>query len=521
MLFQSHPIEPGRRDFDLCIIGAGAAGITLAREMASLRDLRIAVLESGALQPDARTQALYDGEATGTLLADEDAYLTASRVRVFGGSTWHWNGWCLPLDRMDFEKRSWVPHSGWPIGEDELAGYYPKAASLLETHAFDPEADSRRSGTLDLDRSRIETRFFHFSRPTRFGVRYRDALVGAENVYLFLHANVVDLELDESGSRVGRVSVATLAGQKFSVAAKRFVLATGGIENPRILLASNRQHADGIGNGNDLVGRYFMEHPHIDGVGSAVLSNPSASLAIYDVALSHRRERREVGLLFPSPALRREARLLNVALQLIDFQPQSPSDSGPEGALARMDRDAPIRRSPVARGQRYPTPLVARIDVRCEQSPNPDSRVTLSDERDALGMPRARLEWRLGDLERDTIHRFLEITASELGRRSLGRLRLRIPDTNPWRGGYGGSHHMGTTRMADTPAQGVVDANCRVFDVENLYVAGSSVFPTVGVANPTFTIVALALRLADHLKGRFAAGRATPRASDSPPVGLA
>jgi choline dehydrogenase-like flavoprotein len=295
---------------------------------------------------------------------------------------------------------------------------------------------------------------------------------------------------------VSRGRAATLAGNRFSVAARVVVLATGGIENARILLASRASRPNGIGNDRDLVGRFFMDHPHL----RAGVYLPSS--AAFDGAFYRRRDdQRAIGVLTVADALLRRDGLLGFSLTLSrravsrdaaldgDVQ-QAASDLEGGAALAAVSRP----------------PDATVLECRTEPAPNPDSRVTLAGERDALGMPRARLDWQLTAADFASLRAGQEIVAREVGRAGVGRVQLpRDAPRSAWTQKVrGGQHHIGTTRTAEDPARGVVDAHCRVHGIENLYVAGSSVFPTAGTANPTLTLTALALRLADRIRARFA-----------------
>ena len=248
---------------DVCIIGAGAAGITLAREL-TRRATSVVVLESGFLESDVDTQALYDGDTRG--LAYFPLGEDRTRTRQFGGSTNQWTGECRPLDALDFEARDWVPDSGWPFGLDELRPWYEQAQTVCELSpsgygAADWPPHARPLAPGD---DRIVPVAIQFSPPTRFGVAYRDELSASANAMVYLGANVVDLETSRSPTSVDTARVACLDGRRFTVAARTFVLATGGIENARLLLAANGVHRAGLGNEHDLVGRYFMEHLYLD-----------------------------------------------------------------------------------------------------------------------------------------------------------------------------------------------------------------------------------------------------------------
>jgi choline dehydrogenase-like flavoprotein len=481
MFVDARAIESGARlACDVCIIGAGAAGISLARELRGGRG-RVCVLESGGLEPDAETQALYRGHGTG--LAN-DGYVETSRLRYFGGSTNHWWGMCAPLDAHDFEPRPWVPHSGWPLSRVDLDPYYARAQPVCQLGPFDYDPAAWDPDPPPLG-PRAERRMWQYGPPTRFGAVYREELRASTNVSVHLFANAVDLSASDSGRRVERVVVKTLAGGQFTVAARTVVLAAGGIENPRLLLGSDGVVNGGLGNGRDLVGRFFMDHPHRHPAGEILFDDPR--LAAWSGKQVARGTRFLIHLGI-RPEVQRQHGLLNGSIQLV--HPWGAEDET-ERSLLSLLRD-------LAGGAGAGAPKRAELFARIEQAPNPESRVRLSEERDALGQRRVVLDWRLGALERDALQRILEMLAEDLAAAGTARVRIGT-DAAPARE-FGGEHHMGTTRMSDDPATGVVDRDCRVHGIENLYVAGSAVFPTVGWANPTLTIVALSLRLADHLK---------------------
>lgn len=486
---------------DLCIVGAGAAGITLAREMRGL-GLDVLVLESGGTQVEPSIQALYEGAVAGY-----DYWgLDDCRVRKLGGTTHHWSGWCRPLEADDFEARSWIPRSGWPFGPETLRPYYRRAHETCQLGAYDYDAEALadRSGLplLPLDPSRVRTKAYQFSPPTRFGAAYGGELEAAEDVRVLLHANVTRIGLTDSGDHVAQLDAATLQGNAFTVEASRYVLATGGMENPRLLLASNDVAPEGVGNASGLVGRTFMEHPHYIGQIKMLLRAPG-EMGFYAKHETETRNR-ETGVTRPAEALGalalpREVReaegLVTMAASVQEVTPEDIEDAAGTGELSPSEVGALLRGDGALR--------LFNLDVRAEQRPNPDSEIRLDPEStDALGMPRIVFDWRISEQDQRDVMRTLEHFGAELGRTGLGRVWApRSPEGEPFplRAGPG-CHHMGTTRMSEDPAEGVVDANGRMHDVDNLWVAGSSVFPTVGFGNPTLTIVALAHRLADHLK---------------------
>jgi choline dehydrogenase-like flavoprotein len=513
---------------DLCIIGGGAAGIALAREFVGAR-LRVVLLESGGLQFARRPQRLYVGENTGL-----PNYATAhSRFRVFGGSTTRWPGQCRPLDAIDFKTRDWVPFSGWPFDRAHLEPWYGRAERVckLGGDGFEPGAWLDGAPTLPLGNGELDPVVFRFGHPTDFGQAYRAELEAATNVEVLLNANAVEIEADMASRHAGAVAVRTFEGGAFRVCARAVVLACGGIENARLLLASRHPPA-GLGNEHDLVGRFFMDHPYLT-TGYLAPADPAHARGLHVIDTFKRvgwEQRAHLGFALAEPVLRRE-RLNGCAAYFIRrfHSETAPEYFSPGGKSLAHLRDFLTDKVPdkrvghhlrnVARGYREVGITLARrtadvvrpkqclaLRIVVEATPRPDSRITLSDERDELGMPRVRVDWRMHPDDRRGLERLRAALQAAVRGRGLGTL-VDDPatDATGWpRSMAGGKHHIGTTRMHADPKQGVVDPDCRVHGLANLYVAGSSVFPTSGYANPTLTIVALALRLADHLKARLA-----------------
>ncbi|MEX2495408.1 MAG: GMC family oxidoreductase, partial [Woeseia sp.] len=448
--------------------------------------------------------------------------LVASRLRFLGGTTNHWAGISRPLDELDFQKRDAVPHSGWPIERASLDPYYERAHDYcrLSPCNYDPSRWSTTDAPLlPLQGGRLETRI-KLERPLRFGIEYRQQLERAQNVRVFLFANVTEIEAGDDGNDIRGVRARSLGGNELSVTARAFVIAAGAIENARLLLNSRKVHPDGIGNDRGLVGRFFMEHPLIPAM-ELQLASEKTRLGLYTgqtrngmgvtgyLALQSAAIREE-GLLNASASLdigsadQRIAKSLQGVASAVTIwnhlkEGRAPPTFGKH--VANLLRD--MNRVAIYSYERafLRSPLAASLVLELEQAPNPSSRVTLTDERDALGMQRANLHWQMGELERMTVMRTSEIMGLEMGRAEIGRIRvLEAGDSGWWPGMRGAWHQMGTTRMHARPAEGVVDADCRVHGIRNLYLAGGSVFTTSGSANPTLTIVALALRLADHLK---------------------
>ena len=510
MLIDARELDDGSRiDADLAIIGAGPAGISIARAMAA-PGTQVCLLESGGLDSAAEIQALYQGESTGI-----DYPLAATRLRRFGGSSGHWGGYCRPLDPIDFEARDWVPLSGWPFGREALDPYWEAASRAVENaparyEDLDYWAANTGEPLVHWRCGRIQTRLFQFSPPTRFGEHYRGELEQARDIHVLLHANVTRIAALPSAAAVDHLDIQTLTGRRHRVHARRYVLAAGGIENARLLLLSDDIAPAGLGNQHDMVGRCFMEHPHLGGFADVVIADLQRLPRIYreQVMVDGRAARVSY---VPDPDYLRRTRRLNISFTMSpigDLHDDAATRTDP--ALSRqLDMLAAARpfladQAPTSRPDASAGAGVRMgIGCSCEQVPNPDSRVTLSGDTDALGLRRTRLDWRLTEQDRRSLVGNIEALGAALAAAGIGRMRPKLADDGIWEQRVaGGSHHMGTTRMSDDPKRGVVDRNCRVHGTDNLYIAGSSVFPTGGSANPTLNLLALAYRLVDHLQGQ-------------------
>jgi choline dehydrogenase-like flavoprotein len=532
MFIDTREIEPGTViESSVCIIGAGVAGITLAMEL-DKQGIEVCLLESGGFAPDDDTRDLCRGEDVGEW---PYSFADGSRSRFLGGSSNCWGGWCRPLDPWDFEKRDWIDHSGWPFGLEELAPYYERTHALLKLGPpnFEPDfwvssinrPDVRR---MPLVTGRVRDTISQFSPPARFGKLYRQVLRRSDRIRVYLYANAVNIDTDRPAHNVTRIEVATLGGRRMEVRAQLYVLATGGIENARLLLASNRVQPDGLGNGHDLVGRFFMDHPRrLTGnirfarewarnkLSDVKYHYQNAAVAAHGTCIAHQfaltgETLREEGLLnarvwfssvFPGEGSEGARALFRCKQALLHKEQQDWSPVRDMLTIAAHPVDA------LAYGYTrlfHPRWLIRGIKFQLivEPEPNPDSRVMLSPtQKDSLGMPRVRVDWRLTSKVKRSFDRTLAILAEDMRSSGVAEVDLDPPmEGQSWPADLEGTwHHMGTTRMHDSPVHGVVDRDCLVHGMSNLYVAGSSVFPTAGANFPTITLAALAFRLSAHL----------------------
>jgi len=486
--------------FDVCITGTGPAGMSLALKLSS-KNIRVLLLEAGGLEFSETSQKIYKGMNIGLDYFASDV----SRLRYFGGTSNHWGGWSHELNESDFEIQGHVNYSGWPIKKKDLDPYLFETKEILDIET--PSApdyllvDKQDEGLRNID--------FRFSTPvTRFAKKYFEAIKSAENITCVLNANVVDVNLNENLGSVSSLTVSSFTKDKYKVDAKFYVLCMGGIENPRALLNANCRMKVGIGNQNDLVGRFFMEHP-IFQLGDVLINyeHPAYKQYIGKNSLP-------IAFYEPTDSFRKQKKTMNFGLRFerLNFTP--PKSPSLKYRLKRNICESDSKYSIVKKlSKKFSCPRSdAQIRVASEQSPNPSSRIKLGNKTDIFGNRKVVVDWRLNELDKHTLRQAVLVAGKIMANKDLGRIKLQdwiidndliFPDTTEDE--VAGYHHMGTTRMAESPKYGVVNKDQQVFGIDNLYIGGSSVFSTSGHANPTFTIVQLSLRLADHIANRIKA----------------
>jgi choline dehydrogenase-like flavoprotein len=533
---------------DVCVIGGGPAGLALVFALLGT-GLRVTLLEGGN---DREPQELRDIQLTG-----EEPYVQSSihvtRAAYLGGTSGLWSyrmsnedpegglRGCryAPLDDIDFEHRAAVPHGGWPFGRAELDPWYAAAQPVCGLGRFDytPEGWSRPGAQpLPLNQELTGTQMFQFAPSTAFTDDVLSALRADPNVQILTDANVTSLEPDAGADgdtkRIGSVRFQRPDGSAGVVRARATVLAAGGIENSRLLLIGDQAVRGGLGNDHDQVGRYWMEHPQARG--GMLISPPEARLmsrlGLYD---AHDAEGTKVmaKLTVPQDTVRALG-LISTSVMLLPrddvlarpaFQAytelRSPSGRASSrahklnlaGRLAIGVPDLLKARKVVAKHPGLDhngwtaRPESAGLRVfemahQTEQTPDPDNRITLAPERDRYGRSIPKLHWRWSTEDRERLRRARDLYAQAFAEAGLGTVIQRDWDQGRPRMVGGNHHHMGGTRISPTSRTGVVDADLKVHGVQNLFVTGSSVFPAGGSVNPTLTIVALSLRLADHVK---------------------
>lgn len=525
---------------DICIIGAGPVGIALALELKGTA-MRVLLVESGGFERNKMLQAVNRAE----LIGDPYQQPEYTRRRQFGGTAWRWNNEdtrpqqpgvrYMPLDSIDFEPREWIPHSGWPFDRASLASYFERTHQFAKLGPYAYSADAWSGPDLQPLQFKSDTLESGVYQFTGYGI-YTDKrreFEQAENITLLHDATALEITVDEGSTNVTGILLRSTGGSDLRVSANVVIMAGGGIENARLLLLSRSKQPQGLGNQHDVVGRYFMDHPfYTQGLWIPTDRTIFERLNFYDTRQVDNYT--VLGRLHLSPAVLRREQLRNLSLILYPRRPHTMTDTHNsfmimwDGAtkMRRIPKKLPSHIMKLMTGVSHLIPLMQQrlnkayyyhdleeggwstlsnkaalfnaveIMGQIEQTPHRENRVTLSTSKDSFGQPRSRIYWYFREEDKESIRRARQLITQEFALSGLGKVTW--PEAlykNP-----GTHHHMGSTRMGVDPTMSVVDADCKVHGINNLYIAGSSVFPTGGYANPTLTAIALAFKLADHLK---------------------
>ena len=515
---------------DICICGGGVAGLVLAKELAA-KFHKVIVLESGGESYTQEAQDLYAPSVANKSFYPDPSY---SRLRFLGGASNHWENNTSPLDPIDFERRPWIPNSGWPIRFKDLEKYYSVAERYcgVKGNGYDTAFWVNKLGYKDwmAGSSVLETGMAKAAVPaTRFYAEYGDSLKVSSHVQIVTFANVVDVDFEKETETISTAYFETKPGLRHQVNAKAFVMCFGGIENARMLLTFNEKYNNLIGNRFDNIGRYFMDHPTVRA--AQFYPHTHTDLDLYtggpigDLVVK--------GFFKIKEEILSQNEISNIRMPL---QPATEyemsdgisshhimADAFSEGELPdnfgthilNYIKDFDMVAEAISR-KAFNTRLFESANemtgyqfaMMLEQTPHRDNRIRLGDKRDPYGLRRVEIDWEFKKDDQERMWRALELTAIEVGALSLGRVRVLKERAERLMGdqlGYG-HHHMGTTRMSERYEEGVVDSHQKVFGTNNLYVAGSSVFSTGGHVPPTLTIVAMTVRLAEILSREYANG---------------
>ena len=453
-------------DFDVAVVGAGAAGITITNEISSL-GYNVALIEAGDFEYTDESQEIYTAKTIGDPYFDLDV----ARLRYFGGTTNHWNGWCRSFEEEDFNREYLGEEFKWPITLKDIDPFKEKACNILEI--------PKNFKDTKLKNSKIRKIEFHFSPPVRFRDKYYENLINNTNVHVFLNANLTDVQYEKSN--IIGLNLSSYNGINTTIKANKYVFAMGGIENSRYLLWFYEKYKDNFIANSPSLGRYWMEHPHFT-LGQAIVDKRKVNEKFYSL----------------SGETQKNMGILNCGFRVLEL-----NDTALKGLLREILCIAPTLGKSLANlAERN---LICGVGFRAawEQAPHYENRITLDTEKDKFGIPKPILNWQKKSLDRKTVMKSVEIFNQWLLEIDGGRIQLddwlinkKNYPTNDELAGY---HHMGGTRMHENPEFGVVDKNCKVYGSNNLYMAGSSIFTTGGHNNPTLPIIQFALRLANHL----------------------
>ncbi len=546
-MFQNgYKILTGQKlECDVCIVGAGAAGITLALELSQL-SLDVILVEAGKLRGSSKTQKLYEGTVNNP---DKHLPLDSDRHRVLGGTTALWGGRCIPYDEVDFKPRDFVPHSGWPIELKDLLPFYKRAHVYSECGDYDYNSNTAladyQQGIIPYfaDGELITNSIERWSAPTHFGKKYRSQLENRPNLRVIYNTLCSKIVCNNNGKDIKKIVCRTLKNNQFSIQAKITILSGGGLEVTRLLLHSNNVYKNGIGNHSDWLGRGYM--CHLNGSLARVKFNKDL-----DVIFGYELDRNGIYCrrrLVISKQAQLKHKLLNsymlldrplfsepehgsgilslafFAKKLFQGKRQKEPAKGKYGLYWRHFKNIlsgspeilsvlpKWSRSRFVQGRRIPSLIfksknnVYNLYYQAEQIPSRENRVSLSKDLDETGMAKLSVNFSVSDVDVDSIYRTHCLVDQELRTQGLGALEFESDDPKGDIRKHMAvlGHHIGTTRMSSDPECGVVDSNCKIHGLSNLYISSASVFPTSSQANPTLTVIAMSIRLGEHIKAKF------------------
>jgi len=500
-------------NIDLCIVGAGPAGLSIAHKFINA-NYSVLVIESGGENPEVEYQELNSGSNSGERFLD----VKNSRLRCFGGASRLWAGVCRPYSIDDFEEKSFVKYSGWPINYNDIQKYYKEAAKML---GVDYQLFYTNKWNEIFDKGKLFSKFkrksslltaniFQKSSPDKrnFNTQFREIFRISENVTVLHHATVVSIERNSSGAAVEKINVKSLKGNAAEIIAKKYILATGALENPRLLLTNGE-----IGNHSGFVGKCFMSHPGFPE--TAAFFHSSAGECFH----SSKDISENANLLFEANHSQRTTnKILRHTISFVESSIKRELSvfkkdpgllfniSALKQVFDNLDFWAGIKSFACDFGNKSSISKLWKISVGVEQIPDKNNKVTLTNDVDELGVRKLDICWNpISKIEESTIQEATRIFGMEAGATGSGMIKIsdKLQNGTLFKREDAINHHIGTTRMSDNPDFGVVDNNCKVHNVSNLFIAGSSVFPTSSCVNPTFTIIAMSLRLADYIKNSF------------------
>jgi choline dehydrogenase-like flavoprotein len=504
---------------DVLIIGSGIAGTTIALELQK-KNVSTIVVEGGKDVYTHESQDCYNGSSSGIELPYG---LKGSRLRFHGGSSNCWAGMCGELDEEDFIKRDWVSNSGWPIKKKDLVDYYKKSADLFKINRksiVDPGSVPNLK-----EINGMETRSLVGTKIRFFKDAFKEKFKKSDNLHLFLDANFYKFSQIDNLQTIKNIRVKSFNSHTTKIYAKNFIIACGGVENPRILLHSSQGSGSALGNLYGNVGRYFCDHPIAP---CATVIDHKGEVGVFDYDENRNNftdGKSNVIPYYRVPfSIQSKYKILNVAIKFQSQSPEVPISAkkawklknilnGKSGhdfdfndAVDILSNPLGVLKSINSRKNPYSYQRVA-LRFQIEQEPSKYNRITLISEKDKIGLNRVNFNWNFSTLERRTIDIATAYAASLLHTSRSGSLLLDSMLANNKNDLpsdlRGGQHHSGTTRMSISPKDGVVDINLKVHGSKNLFICGSSVFPTNGWVNPSFTIAAFGIRLADHIEKKL------------------